>query len=160
MALIPLGIRVDPRQTWFSWPTDQESRVFRVRVNYKKFSAAATTGDVDIPMPGGLIVEKAWISLIAVFAGGGVGSSTLSIGLTTAIATYQAALNVFTGQAAAGAVTQGAAAGLGTFIGGNATPTAAAIVRLRLTVDTTTAVLTAGTADVYMQLRAISVKST
>lgn len=160
MPLIPLGIRVDPRQTWFSWPTDQDSRVFRVRVNYKKFAAAATTGDVDIPMPGGLIVEKAWISLITAFGGGGVATCTLSIGLTTSVATYQAALNVFTGQAAAGAVTQGAGAGIGTFIGGNSTPATAAIVRLRLTVDTLTNALTTGTADIYMQFRAISVKST
>jgi len=121
---------------------------------------AATTGNIDLAVPGGLLVEAVHMSLITAFSGGSVSAATLSVGTTGSPATYLAATNVFTGATAGGAVTIGSGAGLGNYAGGNSTPTAVGTIRIQLITTTANlSALTAGAADIFLRLRATTVRT-
>lgn len=166
MAGYPLQARINPRFFFPDFDTDRESRVWRKRLKMSAggvgdFNTAATTANLDMFFPGGFIIERAYLSLIVPFSGGSVSAATLSIGSTGTPTTYLAATNVFTGATASGNVTVAAGAGLGNPLGGVATPTAVSTVRFQLITTTANAnTLTAGTADVYLVLRALSLRTT
>lgn len=125
------------------------------RFHYADFAAAAATGNKDISgFPGGLVIEGAWAWLITNFTGGGAGSATLSIGTTGSPALYVAATSVFSGA-------RKALVGLtlvpGTFLNPT-TPTDSATVRFQLIANVNTNLLTAGAVDVYLRLRAVSLR--
>jgi hypothetical protein len=163
MATYPLAIRVNPRFYDVSGGlnTDGESKIWRRRYTFKDFNAATTTTNFDLQFPGGVIIERGYISLITVFSGGAAATATFSLGTTGSPATYLAATNVFTGATAAGNVTVATAAGLNNPLAGVATPTAVGTVRAQLiTTVGNTNVLTQGVVDVYLTLRALSFKTT
>lgn len=160
MARVSIVV-VDRKRFDLPLEADANSIVFRKRVTYPDFAAAATTGNLDLSgFPGGLVLERCYMSLITAFSGGAVSACTLSAGTTSSAATYLGATNVFTGATAGGAVTVAAGAGLGSFLGANATPTAKGTIRIQcLTTSANTNVLTAGKADLYFVLRAFSVRT-
>ena len=157
-----LIIRTSPvRSAFVTWPTDEPGFWFRRRFSIKDFNVAATTANFDMLVPGGVRITRAFISLITVFAGGSISAATLSLGTTGSPATYLAATNVFTGASASGAVTIASGAGLGNFVGGNATPTAVGTIRAQLLTTTDNASnLATGKVDVFLLLEANSVRTT
>jgi hypothetical protein len=163
---LPLVLRVNPKFQFVDWDTDKESRVFRKRVKMSvggvgDFNVAATTANLDLLVPGGMIIERAYLSLITAFSGGSVSAATLSIGTTGSPATYLGATNVFTGATASGNVTVAAGAGLNGAVSGASTPTAVGTIRVQMLTTTANAnALVAGAADIYLVLRALSFKTT
>ena len=150
-------IIVSPRTRAANWQQDAETRLFKRRMSYQAFAAAATTGDLDITgFPGGVEILGCWISLVTPFTGGGVGTATLSVGSTGTPDLYLTAASVF---ATAGRILVGVTLLPGTFVGGAATPLAAGTIRVRLTVDTLTNALTAGQADLFVRFQGASVTS-
>jgi hypothetical protein len=157
---LPLAIRVNPKFQEFALDPDGESKIWRRRVTWRDFQAAALTSDLDVLFPGLVVVEGIYISLITAFAGGAVASATFMAGTTGTPNTYLAATNVFTGATVLGNVTVGAGAGLGNPLSGVATPGAVGTVRFRVTTTTANAAaLTAGVLDVFMALRAVSFRT-
>lgn len=126
------------------------------RFSYLDFAAAATTGNKDVTgFPGGLAIEGAFFWLITNFTGGGAGSATLSAGTTGSATAYVAATSVFTGARKA---VVGVTIVPGTFLDAT-TPTGAGTIRFALVSDVNTNLLTAGTVDVYVRLRAVSLRT-
>jgi hypothetical protein len=144
-----------------TWPTDEPGFWFRRRFSIKDFNVAATTANFDMLVPGGVRITRAFMSLVTVFAGGSISAATLSVGSTGSPATYLGATNVFTGATAGGAATIAAGAGLGNFVGGNATPTAVGTIRVQLLTTTDNASsLATGKADLFLALESNSVRTT
>lgn len=136
----------------------------RVNVNYKKFAAASTTGNYDITnFPGGVILEEAFLFLRTNFTGGGAGTATISVGSTGAATSYVLATSVFSGAPKAiGAVVaeKGTLMALpNTNFVNASTPTAAGTIRVQLVADVNTNLLTAGNADLFLKLRAVSART-
>ncbi len=143
--------------------TDQSSLYFRKRVYFTDFATAATTGNVDVlqpdpwtHFPAGIEIEGAGISLITNFTGGGAGTATLSVGTTGDAVAYVAATSVFSG---AYKKIAGKTLVPFTFLEGTGAP-AKSTVRVALVCDVNTNLLTAGKADIYLKLRAVSVRNT
>jgi hypothetical protein len=160
-----MQIRVNPWFKDFALDIDRGPLTWRQRLSAHptggRFAAASTTANVDLIFPPSIRLTRAWISLITVFAGGSVSAATLSIGTTGSPATYLGATNVFTGATAGGAVTLAAGAGLGNFLGGNATPQAQGTVRIQLLTTTANAnTLTTGDVDIFLELFANSIRIT
>lgn len=146
---------VSPRVRAVNWVQDQGTQLWTRRFSFKDFAAAATTGNKDVDgFPGGLTIEGAFFWLITNFTGGGAGSATLSAGTTGSAAAYVAATSVFTGA-------RKAVVGLtlvpGTFLNAS-TPTDSGTIRFALVSDVNTNLLTAGAVDVYVRLRAASLR--
>lgn len=157
MAGNPLAFRVNPKYQDFSVDQDGTSKIWRMRLQWKNFQAAATTSDLDIPFPGNLVIERMYLSLITAFSGGAVSAATLMAGTTGTPNTYLAATNVFTGATGGGNITVAAGAGLGVPLSGAGTPTAVGTVRFRVTTTSANAAaLIAGVADVFLKLQAFS----
>jgi len=142
---------------------DGSALLFRKRISYRDFSAAATTVNLDVQQvdpwtrfPAGIIIEGAGIALVENFTGGAVSAATLSVGTTSSATAYVAATSVFTG---AFKTIVGAAIVPFTFLAGTGSP-AVATVRVQLVTTTANAdALTAGKADIYLRLRAASVRT-
>jgi len=150
---------------------DGPSLYFRKRVYFTDFSKAATTADLDtqavsgqttgfpwVAFPAGLEIEGAGFYTVTLFSGGAVSAATLSVGTTGSATAYVAATNVFTGATVFACV--GAAIVPFTFLHGTGVP-AKSTVRVELVTTTAnTSVLTAGKADIYLKLRAVSLRTT
>lgn len=158
------AVMVSPKQYGDNLIVDQGSLYFRKRVYFTDFSAAATTVNLDVQQPApwtnfpaGLEIEGAGISLVTNFTGGAVATATLSIGTTGTPTAYVAATTVFSG---AYKTIPGAAIVPFTMLVGTGSP-AQATVRVQLVVTGANAnALTAGKADIYLKLRAVSVRTT
>lgn len=155
---------VNPKTFGDSLIMDQGSLYFRKRISYRDFSAAATTVNLDVQQPdpwtrfpAGIEIEGAGISLVENFTGGAVSAATLSVGTTSSATAYVAATSVFSG---AYKTIVGAAIVPFTMLVGTGSP-AVATVRVQLVTTTANAnALTAGKADIYLKLRAVSVRTT
>lgn len=158
------AVMVNPKTYGDNLFTDQGSLYFRKRVYFNDFSAAATTVNADVQFPNpwthfpsGIEIEGAGLSLVTNFTGGGVTAATLSIGTTGAPTLYLVATDVFTG---AYKTMTGAFIAPFTFLAGAGAP-AQSTVRLQLVTTTANAnLLTAGKADIYLKLRAVSIRTT
>lgn len=156
MAAPVRKIIVSPKRRGDMLDQDDGSILFWRRVQYQDFAAGATTGNLDLTgFPGGLLVEGAFIFSVTNFTGGGAGSATLSAGSTGDAEKYVAATSVFSGSPKA---VVGKTIVPGTFLN-TSTPTAAGTVRIALVADVNTNLLTAGKADIYIKLRAASIRN-
>lgn len=159
MAAPVRKIVVSPKRRGDVLDQDSNAIMFWRRLNYKDFAAASTTGNLDLTgFPGGLVIEGAFLYLVTVFAGGSVSAATLSVGTTGSVADYVAATNVFTG-ATAPATLVGKTLVPGTFLN-MTTPTSAGTIRVQLlTTTANTNALLSGKADLYVRLRAASIRN-
>lgn len=156
------AVIVSPKTLGDNLIIDQGSLYFRKRIYARDFSAAATTVNLDVQQPdpwtrfpAGIEIEGAGISLVENFAGGGAGAATLSVGTTSSATAYVAATSVFTG---AYKRIVGAAIVPFTFLAGTGAP-AVGTVRVQLITDVNANLLTTGKADIYLKLRAVSVRT-
>ena len=152
---LPRVLQVDWKRQNVSWAQDDSAMLWRRRLYFSDFAAAATTGNKDIAsFPGGLLIEGAFFWLITNFTGGGAATATLSAGTTGSAAAYVAATDVFAGA-------RKAIVGLtlvpGTFLNASV-PTDSATVRFALVASVNTNLLTTGSVDVYLRLRAASLE--
>ena len=161
---IQRAVLINPKWQGDALQHDAGSLYFRKRIQFTDFSAAATTVNLDTQagqgvwtlFPEGLEIEGAGISLVTNFTGGAVSAATLSIGTTGSVAAYVAATSVFSG---AYKKVIGVALVPFTFLEGTGAP-AVSTVRVQLITTTANAnALTAGKADIYLKLRAVSVKT-
>lgn len=160
----PHALMVSPAYQGNSLFSDQGSLYFRKRVSFQDFSAAATTVNLDVQQPdpwtrfpAGLEIEGAGIALVTNFTGGAVSAATLSIGTTGAATAYVAATSVLTG---AFKTIVGATLVPFTRLEGTGAP-AVSTVRVQLVTTSANAnALTAGKADIFLKLRAVSLKTT
>ena len=159
MAAPVRKIIVSPKRRGDALDQDSHAIYFWRRLNYQDFAAAATTGNLDLTgFPGGLVVEGAFLYLVSVFAGGSVSAATLSVGTTSDAEKYVAATNVFTGATAPAAIL-GKTLVPGVFLN-TTTPTGAGTIRVQmLTTTANTNALTSGKADLYVRLRAASIRN-
>ena len=165
----PEALRVNPK--WYiqdALYVDQWTLLFRKRVYFTDFAAAATTVNLDTQLgqsvwtqfPAGLEILGAYFSFSQNFTGGAVGSCTLSAGTTGSPAAYVAATSVFTG---APKINVGLTQVPGTFLSGSGSYpfTGNGTVRIQMvTTVANTNALTAGRADFYMRLQAASIRTT
>ncbi len=136
---------------------DGSAILFWRRLQIADFSAAGTTNNVDLTgFPGGLLVAGAFAYLVADFAGGGGATATISLGTTGDVTKYIAATDVFTGQAPKAIV--GKTIVPGTFLN-TTTPTASGTIRATLVTDINSNLFTTGKVDIYVQLRAASIRN-
>lgn len=157
------AVIVSPKTLGDNFIIDQGSLYFRKRVYFNDFSAAATTVNLDVQQPdpwtrfpAGLEIEGAGISLVTNFTGGAVSAATLSVGTTGSATAYVAATDVFTG---AYKTIKGATLVPFTMLAGTGAP-AVSTVRVQLVTTTANAnALTAGKADIYLKLRAVSIRN-
>jgi hypothetical protein len=164
----PEALRVNPKNYEDAPTADRWSILFRKRIYFTDFSAAATTVNLDTQtgqvwstsFPAGLEILGAYFSLVTNFTGGAVATATLSAGTVASPAAYVAATSVFSGSPK---INVGLTQVPGTFLTGAATYpfVGNATVRLQLIVTGANAsALTAGKADFYMRLQAASVRNT
>lgn len=141
-------------ESGFRWRANQESKLWTRTLYYSQFSAAAGSATLDdSALPGGMIIEGAYLYIYATFKGGAVSATTFSLGPTGSPTAYINAQDVWT---TASIMMPGATLVPGTPLNAT-TPTAAGTVRF--TINTTTAntnALTTGRLDVYMILRAVA----
>lgn len=138
---------------------DENSILFWKRVSFKDFAAASTTTNLDLTgFPGSLVVEGGFLSLVQVFAGGGAGSATLSMGTTVSATAYVTASNVFTG--ATNKIYVGATIVPGTMLTAATDATGPGTLRIQLVSNVNTNLLTTGKADLYLRMRAVSIRTT
>lgn len=160
-----IAIEVTPKQQGDRLLVDGPSIYWRKRIYFSDFNAAATTTNLDVQQPSpwtkfpaGIEIEGAGLSLITAFSGGGIATYTISAGTTGAATKYIAATNVFTGATAGGATTVGAAQVPFTMLNGTAAPSAATIRVQGISTVANTNTATAGKCDIYLKLRAVSVR--
>lgn len=158
MAAPVRKIIVSPKRRGDALDQDSSAILFWRRLNVADFAAASTTGNLDLTgFPGGLTIEGAFLVNVVDWAGGGAASATLSVGTTGTADAYVAATSVFTGVGNVAIV--GKTIVPGTFLGGAATPLASGTVRVALVSSVNTNLMTAGKADLYIRLRAVSARN-
>lgn len=159
------AIIVSPKQYEAAFDADGADAIVRISLNYLDFAAAALTGNYDIPnWPGGIIVQDVFGILRQNFTGGAVGSATLSFGATATPTDLAGAVSVFSGAPAA---LWTANANKGSRISSPATafvnastPWASGTIRFQLiTTVANTNALTQGKVDIFLMLRAASVRT-
>ncbi len=156
MAAPVRKIIVSPKRRGDMLDQDSNAIMFWRRVQIADFAAAGTTNNLDLTgFPGGLFIEGAFISRVVAFAGGGSATATLSLGTTGDVTKYIAASDVFTGSAG---IVVGKTLVPGTVLN-TTTPTASATIRVQLVTDVNSNLLTAGKADIYIRLRAASLRT-
>lgn len=165
---IPEALRVNPKNyNQDALIVDQGTLLFRKRIYFTDFSAAATTVNLDTQpgqvwttsFPAGLEIMGAYFSVVTNFTGGAVATATLSAGTVATPTAYVAATTVFSGSPR---INPGVTLVPGTFMTGAATYpwVGNATLRLQLIVTVANAnALTAGKADLYMRLQAASVRN-
>jgi len=137
-----------------NWAMDRAAGLWKRRFTYRDFAAAGTTNDVDLPFPGGLTIEGAFIWLVETFAGGNVATGTASAGTTGNSVAYVTTSDVL---ATAPAVYSGVALDPGIFLN-QTSPNALGTVRVELITDVNSDLLTAGAFDLYLKLRGVALK--
>ena len=163
----PEALRVNPKNYGDAPVQDQATMLFRKRVYFSDFSAAATTVNLDTQpgqtvwtqFPAGLEILGAYVSSVTNFTGGAVATATISVGTTASATAYVAATTVFSGSPK---VIVGATLVPGTFLtGAGSYPYSGnATVRVQLVVTgANTSALTAGKADIYIRFQAASLKA-
>lgn len=161
--MLPRQIVVQNRPPEPDWLQNGPAHVYTRRIywNSPPFpTTAATTGNIDLTgFPGALTILGAWIVFTQNWTGGAISAVTMSIGTTGSPAAYVAATSVFSG--ATPVTTPVAIPGVSTLAPGTflATPPQA-LGTVRVQLLTTTAnvnALTAGRADIYLRLLAVSV---
>ena len=166
MSIIRNAI-VSPKRLGEGFDEDGTAHVMRVALNYKDFAAASTTGNFDlVNFPGGLILEDCWAILRQEFSGGAVATATLSVGINGASTQFILAQNVFTG-AGAPLPLGVAPAQKGVMYSSpttvflvQATPWTVGNIRVAcVTSVANTNALTAGKVDLFLKLRASSVRT-
>lgn len=141
-----LPLEVDKFPTWY--------RI--ARFGFTNFNVAATTVNADLTgFPGGVVIEGAFVSIRANFTGGGAASAMISVGTVATPGAYVAPADAFAG--AVPRIFVGVTIVPGTFLAGVATPLAAGTVRTQLVASVNGSLLTAGRADVFLKLAAVSV---
>jgi len=148
MPLPQQFLRQNPRTIDNMIATDGSPKWFQFNVTYKSLAAAAVTGDLDLVVPRGTIVHGAFIRSRQDFLGGGVATATLSMGTTGGPTNWVAAVSVFSGSPK---TLPGTTLVPGTFIA----TSAPASMRVRLTCDINTNLLTQGNADVFVMLSTV-----
>lgn len=157
------AVMVNPKKYGDNLDVDKGSLYFRSRVYYSDFATAATTGEISVlrpvpwaNFPAGIEIEGAGLSLITNFTGGGNATATLAIGSATDPDLYLDETDVFTGA-------YKSAVGLTivpfTMVAGTGAP-AKGTVQVTLVTSVNTNLLTAGKADIYLKLRAVSLRTT
>jgi hypothetical protein len=147
-----------------SFDADGSDSIVRVSLGYKDFATGATTVNYDLTnIPGGVILEDAWMVNRENWTGGAVATATISVGTTAAPTTYILAKSVFAGASVTlGAVAADKGALLAspqTIFVNSATPWAVGTIRVQLVVTGANAnALTAGKLDLFFELRAASVR--
>jgi hypothetical protein len=164
----PEALRVNPKNyNQDALTVDQGTLLFRKRIYFTDFSAAATTVNLDTQagqvwatsFPAGLEIMGAYFSVVTNFTGGAVATATLAAGTTGSPGAYVAATSVFSGSPK---INVGLTQVPGTFLSGAATYpfVGNATVRIQLvTTGANASALTAGKADFYMRLQAASVRN-
>jgi hypothetical protein len=150
---------VDYWRKAFKWRENETSKLWTRRYQFGDFAAAAVSKVIDITnIRAGALIEGAFILLVQNFTGGGSGSATFSMGTTGSATAYVNAANVFAGAAANDPIFRAGATQVpGTAM--NAThPTQSATLRLTLTVDVNTNLLTTGILDIFVRMRFVSIK--
>lgn len=156
---------LDPKWQGDRTIVDGGSILVKRRLNFGDFSAAATTVNMDTQpgqtwlttFPAGSVIEGAYIFQVTNWTGGAIASATLSVGTTASPAVYVAATSVFTG---APKPLVGLTQVPGTFVNAT-TPLSLGTIRVQLIVGGGNAnTLTSGKADLFLQLRGASIKST
>lgn len=150
---------VDPWRKAFKWRENEGSKLLTRRYQYGDFSAAAVAKIIDITnIRAGAIIKGAFILLVQNFTGGGSSTCVFSMGTTGSATAYVNAANVFAGAAANDPIFRpGATIVPGTAM--NAThPTASATLRLTLTADVNTSLLTAGILDIFVDVQFAAIR--
>lgn len=154
-----------PKRYEQSWETDGGSLTTRISLSWLDFAVGATTANYDIGnIPGGFLIEDAWVVVRQNFTGGAVSAATMSVGSTGSPTIYVLATSVFSGAPVyigqANAQKGAAFTSPATAFVNTALPPAVGTVRVQLVTTTANAnALTAGKADLFMRMLATSVRT-